>query len=94
MKEKTVSGRGKIGEPVVFSPYHIGEVFDTQFSPSDLQHRTHQSAHHSTQKPVCLYLINEAGFLLFPGAFLDGTKEGFNLRTALGKGGEILVFEE
>ena len=94
MKEETMSGRGKIRMPAVPPPDDFGELFHAHFASSDLQHGTHQSTHHSSQKTVGFYAINGAVFVLCPGAFVDRAEEGFYLGAPLGKCGEIMEFGE
>ena len=90
MQKKTMTGRREIRKPIVFLPDHIGEVFNAELASSDLQHRTHQSAHHSAQKPIGFDMINQSRFFLFPNAFIDRAKEGFDLGIPFRERGEIL----
>jgi len=94
IKEKTMTRRRKIRVPVIFLPDHLREIFDAEFTPSHLQHRTHQSAHHSAQKTIGFDAINQSCFLLIPGALIDRAKEGFDLGIPLRKRGEIMEFGE
>lgn len=77
---------------VVLPADHFGEVFDAELASSHLQHRTHQSAHHSAQKTIGLDMINQPRFFLFPDALIDRAKEGFDLGTSFGKRREIMKF--
>ena len=84
----------KIGQLIVFLPDDGGEFFHTDLSPANLQHCAYQSTHHTPQKTVGNYPVNQAFSFLLPTAVQYRTEAGLCLRIPFGKSSEIFVLQD